>query len=171
MLHPISINSPVKERIAWAESCFQESGDLFLMDDKIAGLLSQFKFAVNASRQEMNRTGVVALCRECDQEEGGSCCGRGLENKYDVWLLLINRLLGVELPRIRLLMDGCFFLGDKGCLLTARHVICINYMCQKITKKIQPAALNSLREMEGVEINCLFILNEEVKRVAKKWTT
>jgi hypothetical protein len=164
-LHPISINRSVKERIVWAESCFQESGDLFLKDEKIAGLLSQFKSAVEASRQEMNKTGVVALCRECDQEEGGSCCGKGLENKYDGWLLLINRLLGVELPRVRQQADGCFFLGEKGCLLVARHVICINYMCKKITKNIQPSALNTLREMEGAEINCLFMLNEQVKRV------
>jgi len=167
--HPISINRPVKERIAWAESCFQGSGDLFLKDEKIAGLLTEFKSAVKASRQEMNKTGVVALCRECDQEEGGSCCGRGLENKYDAWLLLINRLLGVELPWVPQQADGCFFLGEKGCVLMARHVICINYMCKKITKNIQPSALNALREMEGAEINCLFMLNEQVKRVFRKW--
>jgi len=167
--HPISINRPVKERIAWVESCFQCSGDLFLKDEKIAGLLTEFKSAVKASRQEMNQTGVVDLCRECDQDEGGSCCGRGLENKYDAWLLLINRLLGVELPRVRQQADDCFFLGEKGCLLMARHVICINYMCKKITKNIQTSALNALREMEGAEINCLFMLNEQVKRVFRKW--
>ena len=166
---PASINRPVKERIAWAESCFQGSGNLFLKDEKIAGLLAEFKSAVKASRQEMNKTGVVALCRECDQEEGGSCCGKGLENRYDAWLLLINRLLGVDLPRERHQADGCFFLGEKGCLLMARHVICINYMCKKIMNNIQPSVLNDLQEVEGVEINGLFMLNEQVKRVFRKW--
>jgi len=169
--HPISINRPVKERIAWSESCFQSSRDLFFEDEKIAGLLVEFESAVKVSRQEMNKTGVVALCRECDQEEGGSCCGKGLENRYDAWLLLINRLLGVDLPRERHQPDGCFFLGEKGCLLMARHVICINYMCRKITNNIQPSVLNSLREVEGVEINCLFILNERIKTVFRKWTS
>jgi len=171
LLQPISINRPVKKRIAWAESCFQGSGDLFLKDETIAGLLAEFKSAVKASRQEMNKTGVVALCRECDQEEGGSCCGRGLENKYDAWLLLINRLLGVELPGERRQADGCFFLGEKGCVLMARHVICINYMCKKITNDIQPSALKTLREMEGVEINCLFMLNETAKQAFRQWMT
>ena len=169
--HPISINRPVKERIAWAESCFQGSGDLFLKDEKIAGLLPKFKSAVKASRQKMDKSGVVDLCRECDQEEGGSCCGKGLENRYDAWLLLINRLLGVDLPGERHQADGCFFLGEKGCLLMARHVICINYMCKKITNNIQPSVLSALREVEGVEINCLFMLNEQVKRVFRTWTT
>ena len=63
VLHPISINRPVKERIAWAESCFQGSGDLLLKDAKIVGLLSQFTSAGRASRQEMNKTGVVLLYR------------------------------------------------------------------------------------------------------------
>ena len=77
--HPISINRPVKERIAWSESCFQSSQDLFFEDEKIAGLLVEFKSAVKASRQKMDKSGVVDLCRECDQEEGGSCCGKGLK--------------------------------------------------------------------------------------------
>ena len=168
--HPISINRPVKERISWAESCFQCSGGLFLKDEKVAGLLSEFKSAVKASREAMDKTGVVALCRECDQEEGGSCCGRGLENKYDAWLLLINRLLGVVLPKVRQQADGCFFLGEKGCQLMARHVICVNYMCKKITNNIEASALNALREKEGAEINCLFMLNERIKMVFRKWT-
>ena len=169
--HPISINRPVKERIAWAESCFQMAGVLFSKDEKVAALLSQFKSAVKASRQKMDKIGVVALCRECDQEEGGSCCGKGLESRYDAWLLLINRLLGVDLPRERHQAAGCFFLGEKGCLLMARHVICINYMCKKISNNIQPSILNDLQEVEGVEINCLFMLNEWVKRVFRTWTT
>lgn len=167
--HPISINRPVKERIAWTESCFRGSGDLFFKDEKIVGLLSNFKSAVKASRQKMDKIGVVDLCRECDQEEGGSCCGKGLENRYDAWLLLINRLLGVDLPRERHQAEGCFFLGEKGCLLMARHVICVNYMCKKITNNIQPSVLNDLREVEGEEINCLFMLNERIKFVFRKW--
>ena len=167
--HPISINRPVKERIAWAQSCYQDGGGLFLKDEKTAGLLVEFKSAVKASRRRMDTTGVVALCRECDQEEGGSCCGKGLENRYDAWLLLINKLLGVDLPQERRQADGCFFLGEKGCLLMARHVICINYMCKKITNNIQPSVLNALREMEGAEINCLFMLNEQIKMVFRKW--
>lgn len=168
--HPISINRPVEEKIAWAQSCYQSGGGFFLKDEKIGGLLVEFKTAVKASEHKMETTGVVDLCRECDQEEGGSCCGKGLENRYDAWLLLINMLLGVDLPQERRQADGCFFLGEKGCLLMARHVICINYMCKKITNNIKPFALNALREMEGEEINCLFTLHEQIKSVFRKWT-
>ncbi len=166
---PIPINRPVMERISWAEFCFEEGGTSFLKDEKIAVLLSDFKLAANASRKQMNNSGVVALCRQCDQEEGGSCCGRGLEDRYDAWLLLINRLLGVSLPVKRQQADGCLFLGKKGCLLKARHVICINYVCKKITSSVQPSILNGLREVEGREIEALFELNEQVKGAFRKW--
>ena len=167
--NPVPSNRPVTERIAWAESCFEKSGLLFLKEQKTLGLLSEFKSASKASRQKMGESGVVTLCRECDQEEGGSCCGKGLEDRYDAWLLLINRLLGVEFPKQRQQIDGCFFLGEKGCLLIARHVICINYVCKKITSNIHPSVINDLREVEGKEINALFILNEQVKQTFRKW--
>ena len=166
---PVHSNRPVKEKIAWADACFEESGLFFLKEKETVRLLSEFKTASKASRKKMDASGVVALCRECDQEEGGSCCGKGLEDRYDAWLLLINRLLGVEFPRERNQADGCLFLGEKGCLLTARHVICINYMCRKITGNIHPLVINDLREVEGTEINFLFMLNEQVKRTFKKW--
>ena len=132
--------------------------------------MREFKAAAQVSKQRMDEIGVVALCRECDQEEGGSCCGKGLENRYDAWLLLINKLLTVDFPRERRQADGCLFLGERGCLLKARHVICINYMCKKITDNIQPSLIHDLREAEGDEINALFMLNEQIKGTFRKWT-
>ncbi len=167
--HPISINRPVRERVAWADAGFRELGDLFLMDNGIAASLSQLERTIRISMEQMDKIGLVALCRECDEGEGGSCCGRGLENRYDGWLLLINRLMGVELPEERHDAKGCFFLGEKGCLLIARHVICINYVCRKITNHIDPERLNTLRELEGNEIDCLFTLNEQIKRLFREW--
>ncbi len=167
---PVSICRTAKEKIAWAESCFRRFGGLFLEEKQIVDLLREFEAAAMVSRQKMDEIGVVALCRECDQEEGGSCCGKGLENRYDPWLLLINKLLGVEFPQERQQEGGCFFLGESGCLLKARHVICINYVCKKITNSIQPALINDLREMEGAEIDALFMLNERIKGAFRKWT-
>lgn len=166
---PVSIHATVKDKVLWAETCFKSAGAFFLAQSEIGALLNQFKSAAEASSRAMADTGIVALCRACDEEEGGSCCGKGLENRYDAWLLLINRLLGVQLPHERQHADGCYFLGDQGCLLTARDVICINYVCQKITRKVAPSVLNDLREIEGEEINLLFRLNETIKKVFKKW--
>ncbi len=165
----VSINRPIAERVLWAESFFREYGTLFFENEKITALLRTFRAATEEATRTMDGIGVVDLCRKCDLEEGGSCCGRGLENKYDGWLLLINRLLQVSLPLARQQPEGCLFLGEEGCLLKARHVICINYMCRKITENIQPAALGTLREMEGREIDTLFILKEAVKGLVKEW--
>ncbi|MBA7644220.1 hypothetical protein ES703_51962 [subsurface metagenome] len=90
-------------------------------------------------------------------------CSMGI--KYDGWLLLINLLLDVRLPKKRHDKESCFFLGEGGCLLKARHVICVNYLCKKITDQIDPHKLNALREKEGVELDILFLLNERLKIV------
>ena len=169
-LKQTSLSSPIEEKIAWAQDCYQEFGHDLLKEKKIVDLLVHLKVAIAASRREMSLTGIVEICRRCDQEEGGSCCGAGLENRYDGWLLLINLLLGVKLPKTRQQTNSCFLLGKNGCLLMARHDICINYLCKKIADLIDPHAIVELREREGEELNTLFMLHESIKPVLRKWT-
>jgi hypothetical protein len=163
----ISISSPVEEKIRWAEECHRKLGAKILEDKAVVDLLAKTKRAIPASHAEMMRSGIVDLCRQCEQDEGGSCCGYGMENRYDGWLLLINRLMDVELPKERRDPKSCFFLGESGCLLEVRHVICINYICKKISSQIEPREISALREKEGVEIKFVFQLHERVKRVLR----
>ena len=163
----ISISSPIEEKLDWANLSYQTQGRRILEDNAIVELLKKLKTAIPASRSEMLKTGIVELCRQCEQDEGGSCCGYGMENKYDAWVLLMNLLLGVKLPKTRRDPKSCFFLGEKGCLLLARHVICINYICRKISDQIDPQKILPLREKEGTEINLVFILHEKLKKTLK----
>jgi len=170
ILKQTSLSNPIEEKIAWAQSCYQEFGDDLLKENRLVDLMGDLKTAVVASRREMALTGIVEVCRRCELEEGGSCCGAGLENRYDGWLLLINLLLGVKLPKTRQQTNSCFLLGKSGCLLMARHVICINYLCKKITDLIDPQTITELREKESEEVNTLFTLHENIKTVLRKWT-
>jgi hypothetical protein len=108
--------------------------------------------------------GVVAECKNCEEKEGGSCCGSGIENKYDVELLLINLLLGGSLRNHEPVGNSCFFLGKKGCKLTARHVLCVNYLCHKLQKKLTREELIALQTCAGEELDTLFILHEAIKK-------
>ncbi len=163
----ISISSPIDEKIDWATHCYQNQYRPILKDKAIAELLEKIKNAIPASHSEMLKTGIVNLCKQCEQDEGGSCCGHGMENKYNGWILLMNLLLEVKLPKTRRDPKSCFFLGEKGCLLLVRHVICINYICRKISDQIDPQKILALREKEGTEINLVFLLHERLKKTLK----
>ena len=171
ILKPTSLSDPIEEKIVWARRCYNDFGDDLLKEKRFADLLRDLKAAVVASRREMVLTGIVEVCTQCDREEGGSCCGAGLENRYDGWLLLINLLLGVKLPETRQQTGSCFLLGKNGCLLMARHVICINYLCKKITDLFEPRTISEMRKKEDEEVNTLFILKESIKPVLRKWTS
>ncbi len=158
----LSLLMPVEEKIAWAQSCYNEIADSIKKDKQTAGLLVRLEKAISESSKKRAAAGIVEICRKCEDIEGGSCCGAGIENRYDGRLLLINLLLGVTLPHQRRDPESCFFLGRSGCVLHARHVICINYFCRKITDKIDPVRLASLREKEGEEVEALFLLNERI---------
>lgn len=169
ILKKTSLSNPIDEKIAWARYCYKEFGYDLLKEKKLVDLLEHLKAAVLASRKEMAKTGIVELCRRCEQEDGGSCCGAGLENKYNGWLLLINLLLGVNLPETRQQTNSCFFLRTNGCLLMARHVICINYLCKQITSLFDPLRILEMREKENEEVKTLFLLNENIKPVLRQW--
>lgn len=158
------LDASIHEKIAWARDCFEQRGDRLLDDQRLADLLNRLREAISDSHRAMVTSGIADECRQCEHHEGGSCCGAGLENKYSGTLLLINLLLGVELPSRRTDPSNCHFLGDEGCRLLARHVICVNYICRKITDRIDPEGIAPLREAEGRELDILFLLNERVKK-------
>jgi len=160
----ISLESPIEAKIAWAEKRYQEVMGELLGDQEIRLLIDKLKGAIHASHREMAKAGVVDACRDCEEREGGSCCGAGLENRYDGSLLLINLLLGVKFPRQGYDPSSCFFLGAQGCLLLARHVICVNYLCKKITERIDAEKIAALQEKEGEELEYLFHLQEKIKK-------
>ena len=160
----VPIDAPIEVKIAWAENCYHETKDRLFGDERIGDLLTKLKKAIRSSHREMAEAGVVNECRGCEEREGGSCCGAGLENKYGGSLLLINLLLDVKIPKERHDPSSCFFLDNTGCLLLARHTICVNYLCKKITDRVDPKKIVALREKEGVELQALFFLDEQIKK-------
>ena len=89
----IPIESPIEEKITWAEICYRKMRDLLLADERLVGLLLELRKAIHISHDSMAEAGVINECKACEQKDGGSCCGRGLEKKYSGILLLINLLL------------------------------------------------------------------------------
>jgi hypothetical protein len=162
------LEAPIQARIDWANDLFDRKRGWLLEDRGLAELLDALKDAVHRSRENMLHTGIVDLCRECEEKEGGSCCGAGLEKHYSAKLLLINRLLGVTFPSQSEESSSCLFLSSSGCRLVARHVLCINYVCNKITSRIKPDQLAALREAEGEEILLLFQVNEKLRKLMKR---
>jgi hypothetical protein len=159
----------IEKKIAHAEDRFREYRARLLGDPAVLELLGRVRLAVRAARQVRAEAGIERMCAECETREGGSCCGAGLEDKYDARLLLINRLLGVELPRRREVARSCWFLGERGCRLQARHVICVNYICRKIEKGVEAGRMREIREREGVELAVIFRLHQRVTELLQKY--
>lgn len=159
---------PIAAKIARAETLFRERGEQLRADAMVAELLERLPPATAACRQAMATAGIVELCATCERDEGGSCCGAGLEDRYDGVTLLVNLLLGAELPIRRRDPASCFFLGADGCRLRARDVICVNFICKKIADEVSPQRLGLLREREGVELETLFALHARVSALLRE---
>lgn len=131
---------------------------------RIRELLSRLDRSVSITMGAMIDLGIVSACAACDENSPfGSCCSSGLEQKFDVYLLLANLLLGSTLPTARSRKDSCYFLGPAGCLLRVRHMLCVDYLCPEIERALGPEKLAKIQAIAGEEIQDTFILWEALK--------
>jgi len=157
----------IEEKVNWAREQFALCQGLFFSDPKLLELVTAFRNAVGSSHTEMQEAGIAHICRRCETEAGGSCCGAGIEDRYDQWILIANLLLGVNLQEARWKQDSCFFLGPNGCTLVARHPICVNYLCKDVTEQVAQEKIIRMRQKEGEELELLFLICERIKRIVK----
>lgn len=138
------------------------------LQSEAADALGMYRTAAARTITQMGRAGVLQACSSCASGPGGSCCFQGVEGWYDEVLILINLLLGVELPEKRHVADGCFFLGEQGCRLTARHAFCINYLCPALNGMIDPLEKRELLRVSGREILCGLEIEAMLRRRLKE---
>jgi len=157
-------NNRVEYKVALARHLQANFAQALLQDEEIRSRLLQLDENIEATWKEMVSIGVVRECSDCAVREG-SCCGAGMENSYDEVLLLINLLLGRNLPSRAYDSNSCYFLGENGCLLRAREVICVNYLCGGIWRNIEKEKLIHLQKIAGQELKTLFVLEEDIKKI------
>jgi len=139
-------------------------GKTLLKDEKFKTLLFRLDQNIEATQREMVSTGIVMECADCAVNGEGTCCATHTGYKCDGVLLLINLLLGRALPSQPYYFDLCYFLTKEGCSLRARHIICVNYVCQRLRKNIPHNKLIRLQEIAGAEMDTLFIVEEHIKK-------
>jgi hypothetical protein len=157
----------IRETIRDARVLFSAWRDVLTGDPGVRDLLSRAERCVEASRVVMLHGGLVNACRWCEEEAGGSCCGAGIENRYKSHLLLINLLMGVALPDRRACLESCYFLGKQGCSLKVRHVLCVNYLCERLRRDLDPSVVRDLQHCNGIELDTVFALHEAVKKITR----
>jgi hypothetical protein len=154
----------IREKIARARDLLDAWAAELRAQGPVRDSLGQLQACIEASREVMLELGVVGECRRCEEVEGGSCCGSGIENRYNEVLLLINLLLGVSLPEGTGRPRSCHFLGETGCTLLARHTLCVNYLCARLRQRLTPAQLSRLQDASGEELETEFRCYETIKR-------
>ena len=154
----------IKDKIRMAHGLYDLWGENLRREPHIVDLLGQLEDCLDNSREAMLELGIVETCKQCDEEEGGSCCGAGLENKFDSLLLLMNLLLGVSMPERHHRPDSCYLLSDKGCVLKVRLVLCVDYLCPKIMSALSHDKVIRLQSISGDELLTGFRLYDALKR-------
>ncbi len=147
-----------------ARDLYEHYGRAICADRIIGRMLTSYYAAASSTRETMDKTGMIRACSACSRKGNGSCCFREVENWYDFVLLLINLLLGVEIPYSREVADNCFFLGQNGCKLLAKHSFCLNYLCPDLKDLLGPLT-TEFSSIAGHELLCEW----ELERALRIW--
>ncbi len=156
----------ITDKIQKALNLFHEYSGVLVQHPVLADLMEAYQKAIQESWDLMNKLRIPATCHYCaTQIPGGGCCGKGVDDWYDEYLLLINLLMGVTLPSERTLDDSCIFLGTEGCMLAARYHFCVNYLCRRITADITSHEEDRLKRTYGHELHLSWLIEKELRRV------
>ena len=153
----------IDEKITIAKDLHGRWGEAIRADSGISAQLRELSVRVEASSNFCLLSGVARACRLCDREEGGSCCGAGIEDRYTPELLLINLCLESPCPNRGIRQIVAIFWGERGCVLPAREILCVNYLCLRLQKTIAPEKLFQLQEANGLEMEFLFMLHNRIR--------
>ncbi len=160
--------SSIQDKIKLAQELYTSRGDALRKESHINKLLADLERCLRVSRASMLEFRIIEICKRCDEEEGGSCCGAGMENKIDIFLLLVNLLLGVSLPEHHLRTGSCYLLSDSGCILKVRLVLCVDFLCDKILTALTGEELLSLQKVSGEELVTGFRLYDAIKKFLRQ---
>jgi hypothetical protein len=158
------------EKIKTARDLYFKWGEALRSDPSISRQLQELSAKTADSRLASLESGVAGTCRSCDENEGGSCCGAGIEDRYTPEMLLINLILGIELPESRYSEDSCYFLRHRGCTLAARDILCINYLCSRLQREVPHENILRLQDTTGREMEAVFVLHDTIRNFIKKKT-
>jgi len=154
----------VAHEIILANHLHKIFGHALQQDEKVRTLLAQLDQHIEATQKALVAGGIIRECADCAVNGDGTCCGKRTGYKYDSIILLVNLLLGKTIPLQSQDPHACYFLTQKGCVLRARHVICVNFLCPRLSKNIQQEMLIQVQDVAGQELDTLFFLEEYIKK-------
>ncbi len=157
-------NMAVEDRIRRAKKMLR-----YINIDEIKDDLKELEKAIEDTWSYMREIGVTEICKRC-AEETGSCCKEWVEDEVDDVMIAMNMLMGVKMPEKRFKEGFCYFLSESGCILKVRPTICVNFLCDKVKKKIGFKNEKKLQEIAGRELELGFIVREKILKMLPSYS-
>jgi len=142
----------IRAGVEKAQGIYARCGGGIGADRELGALVENYRRAIGRTRDIMAASGMVTACTQCALQTPGGCCFQDVETWYDPVLLLMNLLMGCDMPARREIAAGCFFLGEKGCKLLARYSFCINYLCPHLKALLGPSGTGRFVRVAGQEL-------------------
>ncbi len=153
----------LKRNLEEAQSLYHRFRKELRQDPLLQEGLKALREGLRLSEEAYQATGAYQLCQICALRYPSTCCGKDMELEVSRELLVLNLILGMELPQEPAFSEACFFLGPKGCRLWARPILCRNFFCPWFRENFDLQKLAYLQKIQEKELNSLFNLLNRLK--------
>ncbi|MCX7821914.1 MAG: hypothetical protein N2260_00535 [Syntrophobacterales bacterium] len=142
----------VKKLWKEAEERLESKREGLFSNKDFAFTFRSYELAIEETAKAMEAFGVWDECARCGSSPKGSCCAPEVASWYDIETLMVNILMRCTLPSRPFYPNHCLFLGERGCLLKARHYYCVHFLCPEIEGMLGPSKKELLRKIIGEEL-------------------
>jgi len=157
----------IQQEIERATYIYIRCGRTLLKDPDMVFLINRYRESIRNTQLIMKEVGVIEACSSCAGVKTSGCCFSGVEDWYDAYLLLINLLLGGEIPVKTDFQESCLFVGEYGCKLMARHSFCVNFLCPDLLKGFGSGQRQMLSKVAGNELQTGWELEKALRKRIK----
>jgi hypothetical protein len=159
--------------VATAETWLRGQGSRLRQDAEVSSSLTKLASRLDDLDAAMKDAGFPRKCGACARNTSGGCCDASIAKDAYALLLLVNLLLGARIDRQRERLSCCTFLGEAGCTLRAKPLICWNYNCHEIHEElpvdkvahVESLVARALGQLIVVEGHIVSVLGIEAPRV------
>lgn len=139
----------INSKLEYAEQLFRQLRPKLVIDDLFTQSFSALQENAVHLSLHMRNMAMAKHCIHCSTSENGGCCSFTMANETDAIQLLINKLAGISVEKVRNDGSECCFLAEQGCIFTFKPMFCLNYNCGRIVDAAASPDLDLLSRLTG----------------------
>jgi len=153
---------PLEQRLELARELAGRRGTDWRADPALLEPLQHLRDAAADLARASRGAGIDRICTDCGRRNEDGCCQPRMGDEASGAAYLVEILAFGEPPLPHPDDGSCPFMGDRGCVLELKPVICVNHLCPEIHAEVPGDEIRDLKKATGELLTAQVALEDEI---------